>query len=129
MTTQKMFPLLGIEITEGNVLSEDFRLQGVDVLNVRGPAARAGLEVNDLIQHIEVHHSAVVHDLYDFKQSVDKVRPGDIVTATVLRKGVHVSKSVEVEASFTNPYKRHTYKKKEASAQLPPWVSRLSAGA
>lgn len=41
-TTQRMFPLLGLEISEGNTLREDLRHQGVHVLAVRGPAQHAG---------------------------------------------------------------------------------------
>eukprot|EP00667_Euglena_gracilis_P002096 EG_transcript_2095 len=127
-TTQRMFPLLGLEISEGNTLREDLRHQGVHVLAVRGPAQHAGVEVDDLIQHLEIHHSAVVHDLYDFKQCVDKVRPGDIVTATILRSGMRLSRSVEVEASFSNPYKRHVYRSASPTVQ-PAWVSRLASSA
>ena len=48
--------------------------QGVNVVSVRGPASAAGLLPEDMVQRTEIHHSAVIRDLFDFKQACDKVR-------------------------------------------------------
>eukprot|EP01012_Entosiphon_sulcatum_P010000 TRINITY_DN15779_c0_g1_i1.p1 TRINITY_DN15779_c0_g1~~TRINITY_DN15779_c0_g1_i1.p1 ORF type:complete len:457 (+),score=81.65 TRINITY_DN15779_c0_g1_i1:710-2080(+) len=94
------FPLLGLTLAEAPGAS------GVRIVEATGPAQFVGVRPGDLAQHFYLQHTTAVHSLFDFRRAMDKVRPHDLVTLTILRGGEHISFTIEPAPVTVNPYHR-----------------------
>ena len=93
---------IGIEISEGRVLDgrlvepetvviDGAELPGVKVVAAKGPAAKQGVQVGDVITHLNDRPTT---SLTSFKCLASKVKPGQTVSLTLGRAGVRVSLDV-----------------------------------
>lgn len=96
------FPMVGIEVTDGVVVNgvHTTYSDGVVVVNVKGPAQRAGILSNDFIRMV---NGIRVSSLRDFQDAVRTLRPHTQVPFVVDRAGSQLVISVLVGSSTVKP--------------------------
>eukprot|EP01006_Ploeotia_vitrea_P030027 TRINITY_DN62487_c0_g2_i1.p1 TRINITY_DN62487_c0_g2~~TRINITY_DN62487_c0_g2_i1.p1 ORF type:complete len:1014 (+),score=104.94 TRINITY_DN62487_c0_g2_i1:44-3085(+) len=101
-STKQAHAVIGMEITDGVTVNGQFRryTDGVVVVNVKGPAAKAGIQPNDIV--IKVNSSRVT-SLGDFQKVAQTLAPGSTATFTLDRHGSLLNLGVHLDSTVTRP--------------------------
>jgi hypothetical protein len=96
------YPMVGIEVTDGVTINGAHTTysDGVVVVNVKGPAQRAGILPNDFIRGVNGRR---ITSLRDFQEVVKSLRPHAQVPFAVDRAGTQLMISVLVGSTNVKP--------------------------
>lgn len=96
------YPMVGIEVTDGVVINgvHTTYSDGVVVVNVKGPAQRAGILSNDFVRMV---NGARIASLRDFQEAIKTLKPHSQVPFVVDRAGTQLVISVLVGSTTIKP--------------------------
>ncbi|CUF31902.1 Hypothetical protein, putative [Bodo saltans] len=96
------YPMVGIEVTDGVVINgvHTTYSDGVVVVNVKGPAQRAGILANDFVRMV---NGARIASLRDFQDAIKTLKPHSQVPFVVDRAGTQLVISVLVGSTTIKP--------------------------
>jgi hypothetical protein len=96
------YPMVGIEVTDGVVINgvHTTYTDGVVVVNVKGPAQRAGILPNDFIRTV---NGKRVNSLKTFQEIIRTLKPHSQVPFTVDRAGAQLVISVLIGSTAVRP--------------------------
>lgn len=96
------YPMVGIEVTDGVIINgvHTTYADGVVVVNVSGPAQRAGILPNDFIRLVDGRR---VSSLKEFQEVIRGLLPHSQVPFMVDRAGAHLVVNVLVGSTTVRP--------------------------